>query len=194
VGGNERLELWHELAVTAECEVGGDPFLERREVELLKPRRLDGRELRVTEIRERGAFSERERLAERLRSLGGSFFPRLFDQRSEAPHVELTCVDTKQIATALGDDSDGAKQLPQRMHRDLESVCSRLRWGLAPDCVDQPVARNDGIRVQEQDRQQGPLTPPADGEDAAILLDLEWTEQPEFEPFAASLLHPSRLP
>jgi hypothetical protein len=48
--------------------------------------------------------------------------------------------------------------------------------------------------VQEQDGEQGPLTPPADGEDAAVLLDLERAEQPEFEAIRASLFHRSSLP
>jgi hypothetical protein len=48
--------------------------------------------------------------------------------------------------------------------------------------------------VQEQHGEQGSLTPPADGEDAAFLLDLEQAEQPEFEPCAGSLLHQRSLP
>ena len=194
VGGNERLELGHELAVTAEREVGGDPLLERHQVKLLEPRRLEGRERNLAEIRERRPTPERERLAEHLRSLRGSLSARSVGQRSEALHVELACFDAKEVAAAAGDDSVSAEQLAQRMHGDLESVCRRLGRILAPQCVDQPVAEDDGVRVQEQGSEQGPLTPPADGEDPAFLLDLERAEQPEFVAYAASLLHPPSLP
>jgi hypothetical protein len=189
VGGDERLELGHELAVTAEREVGGDPLLERHQVKVLEPRRLEGRERGLPEIRERGPTPERERPAERRRSFGRRFCPRSFGQRSEALHVELACFDAKEVAAAAGDDSVSTEQLAQRMHGDLESVCRRLGRILAPQCVDQPVAGDDGVRVQEQGSEQGPLTPPADGEDAAFLLDLERAEQPEFDSCAGSLLH-----
>ena len=43
--------------------------------------------------------------------------------------------------------------------------------------------------MQQKELEQGSLAPPADGEDAAVPLDLEWAEQPELDARAAALLH-----
>ena len=68
---DERLELRDELRVTAECEVGVDPLLERDGAELLEPRDLGLRERLVEEVRERRAAPERERLAQGTLGRGG---------------------------------------------------------------------------------------------------------------------------
>ena len=190
--GNERLELGDQLGVTAEGEVGGDPLLERRELELLEPRALGLRERRLAEIRERRPAPERERLAQRLGRGGGCLASRPFDELREALEVELAGLDAEEVARPAGDDSVGAEQLAERVHRHLEGVCGRLRRILAPEGVDQALARNDRVGVEEQKREQRPLAPAADGEDAAVLLDLERAEQPELDACAASFLHRSK--
>jgi hypothetical protein len=45
---------------------------------------------------------------------------------------------------------------------DLESVACRRRRIIGPQLLDQPIARDDAIRLQEQDRQQRSLLGPAE--------------------------------
>ena len=65
--GDQRLELADELGVAAEREVGLDPLLERRQPQLLEPRRLDPRERLVVELGQRRPAPQRERLAQQAR-------------------------------------------------------------------------------------------------------------------------------
>ena len=71
LGLDERLELGHELGVSAEREVRLDALLDRNRAELLEPRDLGLRERLVDEVGERRPSPESERLAKSaLRSRG----------------------------------------------------------------------------------------------------------------------------
>jgi hypothetical protein len=50
---------------------------------------------------------------------------------------------------------------------------------LAPDRVDQRSGGDDAVRAQEEDREDGPLLPPADGDDVTLVLHLERAEYPK---------------
>jgi hypothetical protein len=58
----------------------------------------------------------------------------------------------------------------------MESRCGGLRRLLAPKLLDQPVAGNDLIDVQEQKRQQGAALSSSELECAAVVAYLEWAE------------------
>ena len=58
---------------------------------------------------------------------------------------------------------------------DLERVGGRRRRPLAQESVDQPIARDDLVCVQEQVRQEDELPPRAE-RDRAAVDDLERTE------------------
>ena len=60
---------------------------------------------------------------------------------------------------------------------------------LSPEGVDEALTRDDGVGLEQQDHEQRPLAPPADGLGAAVLIDLERAEQPELDTPPASLLH-----
>ncbi len=64
---DERLELDDELLVASELEIGLDPLLLGGEAELVEARDLGLSEVRVSELRQRGAAPERERLPQLLR-------------------------------------------------------------------------------------------------------------------------------
>jgi hypothetical protein len=65
------------------------------------------------------------------------------------------------------------------VHLHLERVPGRRRRALAPEGVDQDVARDDLVRVQEQVREQ-PYLPAGTGRDRlAALDDLDRSENPE---------------
>ena len=73
VAGDEQLQLRDEIGLAADSEIGVDPLLEQREVQLLQPRYLGLDEVVVGHVRERMATPYAERLAQqraRLRRLG----------------------------------------------------------------------------------------------------------------------------
>src|SRR5581483_10433189 len=66
LGGDETLELADDVELAAELDVGFDPQLDRRRLQLLEPRDVRLRELLVGELGEGRAAPERERLVEQL--------------------------------------------------------------------------------------------------------------------------------
>src|SRR5215216_3405260 len=66
---DECLELSHQLPVSTELEVSGDPLLEPREAEVVEPPDLVLRERVVREVGEGRPAPERERLPQQRRRL-----------------------------------------------------------------------------------------------------------------------------
>ena len=60
---------------------------------------------------------------------------------------------------------------------------------VAPESVDEALAKDHLVGVEEEDREQCALAAPAYGEGIAVLLDLERAEQLELDACPASLLH-----
>ncbi len=103
--GHEFLQLNDELLMTAELEVGGDPFLLRRQAKLLETRDLGLREVLVPELGERRSAPERERRAE---SLGGRLgvtpserTPALLHAGAEQVCVQPLGLDAEAVAVAM---------------------------------------------------------------------------------------------
>ena len=64
--GDERLEVADELVMESELEVGFDPLLLGREMELVQPCDLRLGEVRVSKLRQSGASPQSERLSQLL--------------------------------------------------------------------------------------------------------------------------------
>jgi hypothetical protein len=76
------------------------------------------------------------------------------------------------------------------VHRHLEGVRGRRRRALAPERVDQPLTRDDLVRVQQQQREHGPLPRTAERERSFFAHDLERSQQPEVQPpFTGAHVH-----
>ena len=80
-----------------------------------------------------------------------------------------------------------AEQLSQLGDVHLESLMGGLRGPFVPERVDQAVASDDPVRVQEQEGNQRALFRAAELERAPFLEHLERAEDAEFH-----LLPPSR--
>ena len=68
------------------------------------------------------------------------------------------------------------------MDCDLEGILGPRGRLLAPERVDQALAPDDLVRVQQQQGEQGALARAADGQYRTVALDLERPEQAELEP------------
>ena len=165
----------HSLRVTAEREVGVDAPLEGSEPQLLDPpdRRL--RERLVGEVGERRPSPERERFAQPLRDDRGRRSVGLLDELREMVEVELASLDAEQVARRLGFEPlpRRAERLPQL--RDAHLQRGRAGGGrlVGPELVEQPVTRDDLVRVQKQQREQRPLTRPAERQRPPVDGDLQ---------------------
>jgi hypothetical protein len=154
---HERLELGDEVGMAAEREVGVDAVLERREPQLLQPRRLDAGELLV-ELRERRAAPHRQggvELARRAIGVaGGKGGAPVARQRAERLEVQLAVGDRQRVAGGVCAQRLRRQELAQLRDVDLHHLASALGRVVAPQLVDQAVAGDRQVRVQQQQRQQ----------------------------------------
>jgi hypothetical protein len=101
-------------------------------------------------------------------------------QLLEPVDVELTRVQPELVAGALGLDPVGADRPAQAVDVDLKRLHRRAGRVGAPQGVDQPVPRDDAVRVQQHDRQQRALFRRAKGGELVAQDGLDRPEQAEF--------------
>ncbi len=106
---------------------------------------------------------------------------RFLDQQFELLEVERARLDADQVARSLRDDRVAAERLPQLAHVDLERRRGRVRRRAVPELVDQPIARDDPVRVQQQQREQCPLLRAAESHQLAVLRRFERAEDPKLD-------------
>ena len=180
--GDERLELADELGMAAELEVGVDARLERGEALFLQAAGLGTGERRVGGVGERGAAPEREGVHEGLRGRGGVRGARLKDESAEALEVELARLHPQLVARTARLHPSRPEQSAQAVHRHLEGVRRRLGCAFPPEAIDEPLARDELVPVQQQEGEQGALPGAAEGHGAPAARHLERAENPELEP------------
>ena len=135
----------------------------RDEPQLLETSDRRLRERLVREVGERRTAPERERVAELHRGLRGvaalEVAIGLGHQPLEALQVELVRPDVDDVARRPGHDRlpACAERLAQLRDAYLERGRPGFRRLIAPELVDQAVAGDDLVRVQEEEREQGPL-------------------------------------
>ena len=144
--GDEGVELAHELlVVSTEVEVCVDPPLERLQPKLLDTPALGSDERKLVEVREGRSALEGQCLPERRGCVLQRLLPRPLGEREEALEIELVRVEREHVARALRDDALGAQRLADAVHADLQRVPRGGGWILAPDGVDDPLARDDAV-------------------------------------------------
>ena len=143
---DECLQLADHIPVVAEHLVGLDPVLQRGQSRFLQACDLARSERLVREIGERlaapqpqGSTQQLARtrsvtVGERATSVGG--------HRLETVGVDLTRRRHKQIATATREERLFAERLAQMRDVPLQRLRRRCRWSLAPQLIDQAIARD----------------------------------------------------
>ena len=187
--------------MAAERELGVDPLLDGGEPELLEPLRLDAREPLELEIRERSSVPERlggpQRPRRRGRVTGRERLAALGDQPLEVLQIELARLDAEEIAAAAGGETRlvrrrRAQHLPEPRDVVAQGVVGRVEALLGEELVDQPLARDDPVRAQQEQRQQRALLRPAGRDRHAVHPHRERAEDPELQA-ARCHLAPSSL-
>ena len=161
----ELAKLGHKARVATEVEVRGDTVLEHRNAELFEPADLGLRKRLVAEVGERAPTPQRQSTAENLggatRVAGSQRFPPGGREIFEALEVELAPAQPQHIAgrpcyeqlARLPGPAGGFEPLPKSRHRHLQRVGAVRLPVFGPQRGDQPVARHDLVRVQQQQRQ-----------------------------------------
>src|SRR5215211_1662250 len=178
---DERLQLADQLRVPSELELGVDSLLDYTQAQLLETGDLALGEGVVGEVGQGPAAPECERLGERIRGRLRVFAVRLGGKPLEAGEVEFVGLDAEQVAGAACLQPLRGEQLAQVGDVDLERRPRRLRGVLAPESVDQCVAGDDLVRMQEEDRKQGALFTAAEGQWAVALTHFQGAEQAKVE-------------
>src|SRR5581483_1119180 len=166
---DERLELSDELWMATRAQVALDPLLQAAKAELLEACGLSGREPVIGEVGQRRPAPERERLGQ---------LP-LAVQPAEPLEVELPVLDAESVPRRVRLHALFPEQLPQRRDVHLQRLVRRLRRVVLPEGVEQPVLRDDLVRVQQQDGQERPLLRAAQVDDPVAGDDLQRAEDPE---------------
>ncbi len=165
-----------------ECELGLDPVLRGRRAQLLEPRRRGARKRRVAEVGKGAPPPELGRVPELLRRLRrhttGEVRPSVLDHALEPLGIQLLWLDAEQVARAAGDEQARLQELSQLRDAVLDNLRRRRRRIALPQLVDEAVARDDLVRVQEEDRQQLSLTRAPQRYLPPSRADLERTEDP----------------
>ena len=141
-------------ACTAEGQVGVDALLQGVQTELLEPTDLGLRPRVEGEVEERRSTPEREglpQLPRRGRRVGPS---RLGHEALEAVRVEAAGLDAKLVSRRPRRDRAVAKRATELGDVRLQDLRRRGRRLLGPESLDQPVARDLLVRVEQQDREQ----------------------------------------
>ena len=89
--------------------------------------------------------------------------------------VELGRLDREQVAGRPGQQSLRGQQLAQPRDVDLQALHRGLGRLVAPELVDQTVAREDVVRVHEQQREQRALLGARERQRPLPVMDLERT-------------------
>ena len=74
--------------------------------------------------------------------------------------IQFTNLDPEQVTRRPRFQTFLTEQLAQLRDVDLERLLGRLRRLLLPERIDQAIARNDPVRLQQQNRQQDALLLP----------------------------------
>ena len=173
---DERRELADERSVASKRKVGLDPLLEHNEAALLEARDLGAGEVVVGEVGQRGPAPQRERLAQLLCRFPGLYVACLLDQLLEPLHIELAGGDLQDVAARPREHHLVPERLAQLRDVALQRLAGGLRAIIAPEVVNQPIARDELVRPQRKDREQLALSAAADDERPIAVSDLKWAK------------------
>jgi len=132
--------------VPARLELLGDPALDRGDPRLVEAGCVVQGELLLRDIGERGPAPQGKRLGEAA----------LRDEPVEPRCVELLRLEADEVAGRARHDPVGAERPPQGVHVHLERATDARGGIFAPDGVDQPLARDRLVGVQQQHGEQRP--------------------------------------
>jgi hypothetical protein len=182
---HQELQLGDEIGVAAEREIDLDPLLDSRQAQFLEPVYLGLRKALVGEIAQRRSAPQRQGGLERYRRAAEIAFRArgacLVPQPLESIEVELFRLEVQHVAGRTCDQqllrvAVAAEELAQPGDVAVESGRGGPRGLFAPELLDQSVAGDDLVGVQEQKRQQRAALLSPELERTAVVAYLERAE------------------
>ena len=105
--------------------------------------------------------------------------PRLLDQPLETVEVELIRPETNRVAGRPGDERIRRQRLAEARHVDAQGSRGVTGRVYSPELVDQALAGNDLVRMEEEGGEEGALLRSADLKLAARIPNLDRSEDPK---------------
>src|SRR5439155_26190557 len=155
---NERFELPDQTGLPAQRELSLNPLLESLEMHLLEPKDLAGRKTFRGEFAERLAAPERESFLKPAQRALRRQRPRFGDELLEPLEVELAWIGAQRISRRPREDAVLPDELSKLRDVDLNAFGRGRRGLVAPKELDQPGRRKELVGVQEENREQRPLS------------------------------------
>jgi len=93
----------------------------------------------------------------------------LVSQPFEAPQVDLLGFDLEDVSRSSRGDDPRPERLAQARDMAVQGGRRRRRRLPIPELVDQPIARDDPVCVQQQEGQHGALFPASERNGAPVL-------------------------
>jgi hypothetical protein len=103
--------------------------------------------------------------------------PALLGQPLEAFQVELPGLCTQDVAGRPSLDALGAQSLAQTRDVVVEAMVGICRQPVSPEPLDQAVARDRLVRLEQEHCEQRPRLGPAERDILAVALDRDRTEE-----------------
>ena len=179
---HERVQLMDQVGVAAERQVRVDPILERSQALLLELGPGSDTERRSVELGQRRPTPERERLVQCFgRSSRFGRVACLRTERRERLQVERAWLELEYVPGRPRPQRCAVfpERLAQAGDVDLQRRARRLRRRVAPQLVDQPLARHDAVCLQQEQGEHRPLLARPQLEPDPAALCLERPEQPK---------------
>ncbi len=179
-GGIRAFELAEQVGVAAERQVRVDPSLEGNRALLLEPCDLRLCEVLVRDVGERRAAPEREPLAQARSGLGRAVVLErrraLADELLEALDVELAGLDAQRVRAPVRLKPPSlavAQPAPQLRDMVLQNLGGRGGRRSTPQRVDQSLAGDRLVAMQQKEHQDAALPPLADPDGTVpVIADL----------------------
>ena len=183
---DQRLELTGGLRLASDREHRFESRLECFEPHALEPGDLGLCERLGRQIGEcrptpqcDGACECRLGFGERLRAKLGSAFGQ---EPLELVHVEIAGSDAEDIARRFrGERAVVAEEPAELRDVDLHAVGGGCGGIVAPERIDEAIARYDAISLEEQQREHAALLETTEWNDARVVDHFEWSEDSELD-------------
>ena len=134
-----------------------------------------------------------------IRIVRGQCAPAFSDEELELTDVDLFRSELEHVSGRLGHEDVRVarlEQLPNSRDEAVEGDGCGGRWAFPPQTVEQPIGRDDAVRVEREQGNERALLPAAEREHAFADRHLDRPKEPDLEPGAwwLSALHSSSQP
>jgi hypothetical protein len=181
LAGDRGLELGDDLGVPPQRQVGVDAPLVRDQALLIEPGGFGARPRLAAEVAQCRAAPHGERLAQRLCGAvgltGGEGAPAVVEEALEAGRVDRLVREHELVGMLARAQRIARGQRPAQLR---DEVVHDLRRGrrcvTGPELLDDPIAGNRVVALQDEQGEQGALAASAEGHRAPIVEHFQRTE------------------